>query len=96
MPTGKKTWQSEDILEKKKFYKNTFSVANPNENKQHSQGIQVSSNKNLYPSNVPLDTVFPNIQGDNCLKKYCKLSVGNLRNHPKLHHSLHISTHRHQ
>ena len=34
--------------EKIKFYNNTFPVANPTENKQHIQGIQILSNWDLY------------------------------------------------
>ena len=68
-------------------------VANLIENKQYSQGIQVLSNQDLFPNISPLDTVSPNIQGDNYLNKYRKLSSNNLHHHPKLHHSLHISSH---
>ena len=68
-------------------------VANLIENKQYSQGIQVLSNQDLFPNISPLDTVSPNIQGDNYLNKYRKLSSNNLHQHPKLHHCLHISSH---
>ena len=45
------------ILEKKnqkRFYNNTFPVANPIENKQHSQGIQIPWNRDQYPNNALL------------------------------------------
>ena len=82
--------------EKIKFYNKAFPVANPNENKQHSQGIQILSNRDLYPNTALLDTVSPNIQGDNCWNKYRKLSSDSLHHHPKLHHSQHISSHHQQ
>ena len=52
--------------EKIKFYNNAFPVANPTENKQYIQGIQILSNRDLHPNTAPLDTVSLNIQGDNC------------------------------
>ena len=82
--------------EKIKFYNKAFPVANPTENKQHIQGIQILSNRDLYPNTAPLDTVSPNIQGDNCWNKCPKLSSDSFHHHPKLHHSQHISSHHHQ
>ena len=40
-----------------KFYNNTFSVANPAENKLHSQDIQIPWNQDLNYNNALLDIV---------------------------------------
>ena len=74
--------------EKIMFYNNAFPVANQTENKQYIQGIWILSNRDLYPNTAPLDTVSPNIQGDNCWNKCCKLSSDSLHHHPKLHQSV--------
>ena len=89
-----KYWRWTYILIKIMFYNKP--VANLTENKQCSQAIQILLNWDLFPNISLLYTISPNIWGDNYLNKYLKLSSNNLH-HPKLHHSLHISSHhRHQ